>query len=269
MRTEDSHLSDQDLLLAADGELSEPQLNQVRGHLATCWDCRTRQGQLEATISRLVHARRTMFDTQLPAAAGRRALLKVRLSEIATGPCAGWSRFTPLFAARRVVAIGLAFASLVIFAVLAIAFRSRIWDSSPRTTQIPLEPSRNLTPGAIRQVSLREVCSEAADEPSARVISVSEQQQVFQEYGMDGAPAKDYEVDFLITPQLGGSNDIHNLWPEPIYSTVWNAHAKDELEDRLHEMVCEGKLDLRTAQRDISQDWIRAYKKYFHTDKPL
>ena len=27
--------------------------------------------------------------------------------------------------------------------------------------------------------------------------------------------------------------------------------------------------DLSTAQRDISSDWIAAYKKYFDTDKPL
>jgi hypothetical protein len=40
------------------------------------------------------------------------------------------------------------------------------------------------------------------------------------------------------------------------------------LEDRLHQLVCDGSLDLATAQRDIETDWIAAYKKYFHTDKP-
>jgi hypothetical protein len=34
-------------------------------------------------------------------------------------------------------------------------------------------------------------------------------------------------------------------------------------------MVCGGELDLSTAQRDIAADWIAAYKKYFHTDRPL
>jgi hypothetical protein len=33
--------------------------------------------------------------------------------------------------------------------------------------------------------------------------------------------------------------------------------------------VCEGKLDLGTAQHDIARDWVSAYKKYFHTDTPL
>jgi hypothetical protein len=33
-------------------------------------------------------------------------------------------------------------------------------------------------------------------------------------------------------------------------------------------MVCAGEMDLATAQRELSQDWIAAYKKYFHTDEP-
>jgi hypothetical protein len=68
---------------------------------------------------------------------------------------------------------------------------------------------------------------------------------------------------------LGGVEEIHNLWPEPYTSPGWNAHMKDALEEHLHQLVCAGKLDLSTAQRDIATDWISAYKKYFHTDKPL
>jgi hypothetical protein len=34
-------------------------------------------------------------------------------------------------------------------------------------------------------------------------------------------------------------------------------------------MVCTGQVDLTTAQREIASDWIAAYKKYFHTDRPL
>jgi hypothetical protein len=60
---------------------------------------------------------------------------------------------------------------------------------------------------------------------------------------------------------IGGSNSIENLWPES-YWTVWNAHVKDRLEDRLHALVVSSKLDLKTAQRQIATDWIAAYKKY-------
>jgi hypothetical protein len=68
---------------------------------------------------------------------------------------------------------------------------------------------------------------------------------------------------------LGGGDDIRNFWPQPYGAPVWNANVKDALEDHLHRMVCEGKLDLATAQHDISKNWITAYKKYLNTDKPL
>jgi hypothetical protein len=84
-----------------------------------------------------------------------------------------------------------------------------------------------------------------------------------------GARAEQYEVDYLITPGLGGSDDIRNLWPEPYSATGWDARVKDALEDRLHQMVCDGKIDLNTAQHEMASDWISAYKKYFHTDRPL
>jgi len=63
--------------------------------------------------------------------------------------------------------------------------------------------------------------------------------------------------------------DLQNLWPEPSTSRTWNAHVKDARKEQLHEMVCIGKLDLPTAQREIATDWIAAYRKYFHTNAPL
>jgi hypothetical protein len=90
-----------------------------------------------------------------------------------------------------------------------------------------------------------------------------------QLYGVASREADAYEVDYLITPELGGATDVRNLWPEPYHNTVWNAKVKDQLENRLHQMVCHGDLDLATAQRDISTDWIAAYRKYFHVEAPL
>ena len=31
---------------------------------------------------------------------------------------------------------------------------------------------------------------------------------------------------------------------------------------KLHNLVCAGKLDLKTAQREIASNWIEAYQKY-------
>ena len=98
--------------------------------------------------------------------------------------------------------------------------------------------------------------------------TASLRRKVFEEYGIVAAEPRAYEVDYLITPALGGADDIHNLWPQSYSDTVWNAQVKDDLEDHLRDLVCEGKLDLATAQREIAGNWIGAYKKYFHTDRP-
>jgi hypothetical protein len=127
-------------------------------------------------------------------------------------------------------------------------------------------PDRTLTPGATVLVSQRDVCAQA--NIKNKEVPQSIQRLVFQEYGLAKAPSRGYEVDYLVTPALGGSDDIHNLWPHS-YSSVWNARVKDALEDRLRDMVCEGRLDLSQAQREIASNWIEAYKKYFHTDQPL
>jgi hypothetical protein len=95
------------------------------------------------------------------------------------------------------------------------------------------------------------------------------QRQVLAMYGVKGDPSNAYEVDYLITPELGGATDVRNLWPEPYYDTAWNAHVKDQLEELLRQKVCRGDVDLATAQQDISRDWIAAYQKYFHTDRPI
>jgi hypothetical protein len=33
------------------------------------------------------------------------------------------------------------------------------------------------------------------------------------------------------------------------------------VKDKLSKLVCVGKLDLKTAQREMASDWIKAYKK--------
>jgi hypothetical protein len=79
---------------------------------------------------------------------------------------------------------------------------------------------------------------------------------LLQKYLTGGFPVvsgtKAYEVDYLVTPALGGSDDIHNLWPHSYSATAWNAEVKDALEDRLRGMVCDGSLDLTEAQREIA-----------------
>ena len=83
MQPQDNHLSDQDLVLAADGELNARGDARVRAHLAACWQCRTRLRGLEGAIADFVRLHSATLDPQLPPAAGPRAMLKARLAEMA------------------------------------------------------------------------------------------------------------------------------------------------------------------------------------------
>jgi Putative zinc-finger len=271
MRHDDSHLSEEDLLLAIDGELAGSRAEQVEEHLAACWDCRTRKQNLEKTIGNFVAARHAEFDSQVAPSAGARALLKANLAQIAAEPVSRQKSGVATFHSarvRRVLVFALASAAAIVLIVGGVE-RVRIQDSAVYA-EGPLEPRPTLTPGAVRAVNVAEVCGASAEEHSSVLaIPASVKEEVFREYGMSAARPQYFEVDFLITPELGGSNDIKNLWPEPYRAPVWNAHVKDQLEEFLRDKVCKGELDLNTAQHDIAADWIVAYKKYFHTEKPL
>ena len=69
------------------------------------------------------------------------------------------------------------------------------------------------------------------------------------------------ELDHLIPLELGGASTPRNLWPEPREGPV-GAAVKDQLENRLNELVCSGRLGLHDAQQAIAADWISAYRQY-------
>jgi hypothetical protein len=62
------------------------------------------------------------------------------------------------------------------------------------------------------------------------------------------------ELDHLVPLELGGSNDITNLWPEA--GRVPN--PKDKVENALNRAVCDGKVSLTAAQNAIASDWLTA-----------
>src|SRR5215472_4829869 len=113
----DTHPTDQDLILAADGELAARRVERLRKHLAGCWECRVRAQELEGAISEFVHVHRRNLDPLLPPASGSRALLKAQLDELAYSnpspsrqPPAWLRRWIPIVAS----AVCLVLASLVV-----------------------------------------------------------------------------------------------------------------------------------------------------------
>ena len=264
-----THLSDEEILLLVDSEMSQHKIHDAEKHLANCPDCRSRRLKTERSLAELT-AFGHLLDTQLPDPAGPRALLNAQLKN------AGASTPMPL-KDRLVAALQMrpgsyvyAALGIIVLAVFFLAQRAFISRQGPGADhyQVALEPDHTLTPGAARPVSLVDICP-LNDDDLDPDVSPSKRKAVFDAYGIASkSAAKDYQVDYLINPQLGGTDDIRNLWPEPYNSSTWNARAKDALEKRLHNMVCEQQIDLASAQREIATDWIAAYKKYFHLPNP-
>jgi hypothetical protein len=258
MLSRESHLSDQELLLAADGELTARDAGRVQSHVAACWDCRARKQEIEAAIGEFTRLHRRNFEMRIPPAAGPRALLQAQIAQLAQPPQTSWW----LWLRAATAAVG--FIAIAYFLSHAWSFGWPRPDASMADVTVP---NHTLTPGATVLVSRGEVCRQSNTKNKA--VPVALRRKVFDEYGIPAAEPSSYEVDYLITPALGGADDIHNLWPQSYTATVWNAQVKDALEDHLRDLVCDGQLDLATAQREIATNWIEAYKKYFHTDQPL
>jgi hypothetical protein len=270
MRRNDAHISDSDLLLAADAELDAKRSAEVREHLASCVSCLARMHKIQEVSADLTAVyRSTLESSQSHLADSRAALLENLSRQSQSTHRIRWiENFAQAFSLRQ-FAYNAAIAVLAILVIAAIVRQFWLTNSGGTIAQVQAAslPRPNLTPGAVLSVP-SDICLAAPREDASR-IPISERKEVFREYGMDYRHASQYELDHLITPALGGTDDIHNLWPEPYNSTEWNAHVKDQLEDLLHQMVCSGQIDLSTAQHDISTNWIGAYKRYFHTDKPL
>jgi len=70
-----------------------------------------------------------------------------------------------------------------------------------------------------------------------------------------------YEEDHLISLEIGGNpTDPKNLWPQPYAGT--GARIKDQVENKLHALVCANKITLADAQKAIATNWYFAYQKY-------
>jgi hypothetical protein len=125
-----------------------------------------------------------------------------------------------------------------------------------------VENDLKLTPGLVRTTDLKSIC-EGGSTSQYRDTTESMKNRVYAEYGVQrnhGICRGGCEVDHLISLEIGGADDVKNLWPQPSQPKP-GYHEKDKLENWLHEQVCSGAMKIEDAQEGIATDWYGLYLK--------
>jgi hypothetical protein len=123
-------------------------------------------------------------------------------------------------------------ASLADVAQGTIANTPSIQTASPapsRTKAGPayVYPNPTLTPGAVLTTDASLICTPGYAS-SVRDVSTATKEQVYAEYGVSyPQPTGAYEVDHFIPLEIGGSNELKNLWLESATPTP-GFHEKDQ-----------------------------------------
>jgi len=129
-------------------------------------------------------------------------------------------------------------------------------------------PDPNCTPGAINPDVTQEnigstICRSGFTKTIRPPVSYTNnlKREQIAEYGFRDTSMHDFEEDHFISLELGGSpSDPKNLWPEPHGSP----NEKDMVENYLHQEVCDGKMSLDEAQKEISINWYAVYLQINH-----
>ena len=115
------HLSDEQLLLALDGESSAHEAARVASHLDACWSCRARREQIEKAIGDVVEYRFHLMKPYFPMPMGGRSMFVARLEQLAlsVGRPPLWKRI--LRGPRALVAISQALVPRYVWIITLLA----------------------------------------------------------------------------------------------------------------------------------------------------
>lgn len=146
----------------------------------------------------------------------------------------------------------------------AIVDTARTAAQNDSALRFPIVPDPAKTPGAVLDVTKADICVPGYSK-RVRNVPIEVKRRAYANYGIRTHEPGEYEIDHLVSLELGGSNSIRNLWPQSFRTHPWNAHVKDALENELHRRVCGGTIDLEKAQQIIAHDWVSGYRTYVHS----
>ena len=121
------------------------------------------------------------------------------------------------------------------------------------------EPDPSCTPGAIDPaVTQADIATTICHSGYTATVRPPESEtsrlksELYKAYGITAGTVS--ELDHLVPLELGGANDVKNLWPE--VGSLPN--PKDKVESALNDAVCSGKVPLASAQKAIAANWQTA-----------
>jgi len=121
-------------------------------------------------------------------------------------------------------------------------------------------PDRRCSPGAYYAgLTTALLCSPSLHTIGIQDVPESETHAVEAEYGLAPRHGRSLEIDHIISVDLGGSNDIANLFPEKAPGD----YVKDELVERVLELVFDVAANCLVAQVGVAGNWQALYKRVF------
>lgn len=146
-----------------------------------------------------------------------------------------------------------------------------IYRHAPAPNGEILLPNPEVTPGLVRTISSPGSSNRGPGRPltaaqvcavkwglDRRHVTAAMKRRVCAAYGIPAVDCngRKYEIDHLIPRELGGADDVRNLFPQPLAQ----ARLKDRLENWLHRQVCSANVSLPDAQKVIAADWFTTYQ---------
>ena len=147
-----------------------------------------------------------------------------------------------------------------------------VTNSIPTSSaQAPGLPNSKLTPGATNPAVTQGTIGSTicvigytkTIRPPVSYTNKLKYDQLHSGYNVNGdLNMRDYEEDHLIPLEVGGHpSSPLNLFPQ-YYKASAGARYKDKLENKMHLLVCSGRITLKAAQAVFRGDWTAGYRKY-------
>jgi hypothetical protein len=130
-------------------------------------------------------------------------------------------------------------------------------NCTPGSADAEVIAARLGNPGNLKGTICTPGWTRAAAAPSQELLSVLNAAQAA--YNVRVPTGGAVLLDHLVPPDLGGSEDVSNLWPMPIEPGIQNLKANTDA--TVNKAVCAGTVGLAAAQQAMATNWTTALQQ--------